>query len=1010
MTSCPLPDALGRLLAGALPPRAAEVVRRHLAGCPDCQGTAGRFDDDTDLRRLLPADPALLRPIRVQGPLAAVMARLRGRDGKPAPASPPARGATAAVPLGPPADRGELGTLGPYRVQAELGRGGAGVVLRGYDASVRRTVALRVPRAEAADEAARERLVRDSRLAAGLRHDHLVGVYAVLEPPGALPCVVMELVPGPSLAARVRARPPLPHAEAARLVAEAAEGLACAHAAGLVHGDVKPSAVLIDSRTQRARLGDFGLALGVERGKALAREGALVGGPAHLSPEQARGQPADARSDVYGLAATLYEALTGEAPFRGSYHMVLRQVLEEEPPPPRRVQEAVPAELEAVCLKGLAKDPGRRYRSAAEMAADLRRWLAGEAVGARPPRRPLPFAGLARWRPGRAGGRLAAVLAVAAVAAYGSLFWQLRRAAVVARAALVRSAAAEARCAEAEEDFRLAQDAVRRCAAHVRQERLLDEPPFQPLRQELLRTAREFCQAFVRNRRGRPRAAAALSQAMVDLAGLLGPADALPLLQEAIDLLEGLRRQEPDNDDHRRRLGGAYNQLGNFHQNAGQLDKALAAYQKALQAAGKGEGETRADPGRQEEVARAHLHLGVVYSLTGRDREAEEELQKARAVAGRLVEEGAGLPQTGRTEGLCENTLAEVYRRQGQTDKGLAAARRALAVWERLGKKDPQRVLYQEEQVRSLIGLGYTYQALADAPKAEESFRGAVAVLGPLARGNPLLHHLQWWLPDVHLSLGRSRHYQGRFREALAAYEEGARLAGDLLRARPKDPMAALIELLALRDQGVLRLDQGEAAAAVSLFDRAIDRLNACAEARQRVPALRSAAPLLHQYRALALSELGRHDEADADCAKALALAEEGRGPLLLCVRALLRARRPGGADPAAVYRQQYARAVALLDPRAAGLLDASSSHLAACVCALAGAACAANDPAQADRLAGWAVTYLARAEKAGYFLAPGRLARLARAKDLDPLRGRADFRKWLAGVAGKDEAGPKAR
>ena len=116
----------------------------------------------------------------------------------------------------------------------------------------------------------------------------------------------------------------------------------------------------------------------------MTREGILAGTPAYMSPEQAQGLEVDPRTDVYSLGATLYEALTGAVPFRGAPHLVLQQVAREEPRPPRQLSDAIPRDLETVCLKALAKEPGRRYQSACELAEDLRRWQRGEPVWARP--------------------------------------------------------------------------------------------------------------------------------------------------------------------------------------------------------------------------------------------------------------------------------------------------------------------------------------------------------------------------------------------------------------------------------------------------------------------------------------------------------------------------------------------------------------------------------------------------------------------------------------------------
>ena len=238
---------------------------------------------------------------------------------------------------------------------------------------------------------------REARHAARFRHDHVVVVYAVEESPEGLPFIVMEYIPGPSVAELLRERMRLDPRHAAELAAQAARGLAAAHEAGLIHRDIKPANILFDPATGRARIVDFGLAHVAEAPGSIG-EGTLVGTPSYMSPEQARGQgQVDARTDQYSLGASLYEMLTGEPPFRGTPAMVMHQVLEEEPRPPRQLNEAIPRDLETICLKTLAKDPKHRYPNAAGLADDLGRWLRGEPIAARRSGRP------AGWRGGLAG-------------------------------------------------------------------------------------------------------------------------------------------------------------------------------------------------------------------------------------------------------------------------------------------------------------------------------------------------------------------------------------------------------------------------------------------------------------------------------------------------------------------------------------------------------------------------------------------------------------------------------
>ncbi len=202
----------------------------------------------------------------------------------------------------------------------------------------------------------------------------------------------------------------------------------------MIHCDVKPANLLFDPATGRVHIVDFGLAHFVDSPGSIA-EGTLVGTPSYMSPEQARGRGrVDALTDQYSLGASLYEMLTGEPPFRGTPARVVHQVLEEEPAAPRLLNEAIARDLETICLKAMAKEPSRRYQTAGEFGEDLRRWLRGETIRARPVGRTERTWQWCRRRPLVAG--LAAALFFVIVSGFAGTFSQWRRAEAASRRAL----------------------------------------------------------------------------------------------------------------------------------------------------------------------------------------------------------------------------------------------------------------------------------------------------------------------------------------------------------------------------------------------------------------------------------------------------------------------------------------------------------------------------------------------------------------------------------------------
>jgi serine/threonine protein kinase/tetratricopeptide (TPR) repeat protein len=289
--------------------------------------------------------------------------------------------------------------LGDFRILRELGRGAMGTVFEAVQESLGRRVALKVlPGSFALDPKRLERFRREARATARIHHPSIVPVYEVGEAGGSH-YYAMEFLDGPSLdkvLEEARKRPPAgtrrkgsttsdpAHiATAVEQIAALAEGLHEAHRLGLVHRDVKPSNIIVDS-SGRHVLVDFGL-VREEEAQTLTRSGELLGTLSYMSPEQLSRRKVDARSDVYSLGATLYEVLTLKPPFGGeSDHQVQNGILFEEPVPPRKVNPRVNRDLETVVLHALEKNPERRYPSAADLAADLRRLLRYEPVRARP--------------------------------------------------------------------------------------------------------------------------------------------------------------------------------------------------------------------------------------------------------------------------------------------------------------------------------------------------------------------------------------------------------------------------------------------------------------------------------------------------------------------------------------------------------------------------------------------------------------------------------------------------
>lgn len=368
-----------------------------------------------------------------------------GQSIAPSQAAIETQGEVAAVTRTPLA----CGNVGRFELREELGRGGFGQVYRAYDPILERDVALKLPRFTTGDEAQRRRFVLEAKAAARLKHPHIVGVFESGEVDGQ-PYIVSEFVPGETLGQRLkRERPSL--TQAVIWVRALADALGYAHCEGIVHRDIKPENIMLGVQ-DRPQIMDFGLAKRMHDDSSLTAEGSVLGTPAYMSPEQARGEldQVGPASDQYSVGATLYRLLTGQCPFDGPPHAVIGAVTNTEPPRPQSVDPEIPRDLESICLKSMSKEPERRYADMSALAADLTRWLEGRPVLAR---HASAWDQLCRWcrrQPGIAG--LTAGLAAALVlgVSVSSIF--AFRATAQAKRARVEEERANQKAVEAEEN------------------------------------------------------------------------------------------------------------------------------------------------------------------------------------------------------------------------------------------------------------------------------------------------------------------------------------------------------------------------------------------------------------------------------------------------------------------------------------------------------------------------------------------------------------------------------
>jgi serine/threonine protein kinase len=431
----------------------------------------------------------------------------------------------------------------------------------------------------------------------------------------------------------------------AELAMHVAEALDYAHSQGVIHRDIKPANLLLDMQGN-PWITDFGLAR-VAADAGMTMTGDLLGTLRYMSPEQALAQRVvvDHRADIYSLGVTVYELLTLEPAFAASERAeLLRDIAFREPTPPRRLQKALPADLETIVLKAIAKNPTERYATAQEMADDLRRYLGDQPIRAR---RPGILKRAHKWsRRHRSVVATAGVITVGALLVGSGLLWRERSQTVAAFAqarenlTLAQQNAREAKVQQqlADENFRQAQQAVERFYTQVSESKLLDVPNLAPVRQALLEDALQYYKAFVEQRRDDPLMQAKLATAHMRIAQIYATTGSpawLDAYQASIDIVERLLAMGEDPNRWAGLNGGTWNYRGFLP--PGPIDKSIAIQERYVETWQRLVEAAPGVAGIEHDLAGGHFALAAFQEVSGRNDDAVANYRQARLIWKSLV-------------------------------------------------------------------------------------------------------------------------------------------------------------------------------------------------------------------------------------------------------------------------------------------------------------------------------------------------------------------------------------
>jgi tetratricopeptide (TPR) repeat protein/tRNA A-37 threonylcarbamoyl transferase component Bud32 len=589
-----------------------------------------------------------------------------------------------------PAAGARVGYFGDYELLGEVGRGSMGVVFKARQRSLNRTVALKMIRASrTASDVDVQRFRAEAEAVANLDHPHIIPIYETGDFQGDY-YFTMKLLDGGNLAGVLHREPWTPGNKerqrwAARLLVPVARAIHHAHERGILHRDLKPANILLDARGE-PHVTDFGLARRLQGDAGLTESGTVVGTPSYMAPEQAAGRRREltTAADVYSLGAILYEMLTGRPPFRAETTLeTLRQVVEQEPVAPRKIDRAVNRDLETICLKCLEKDPRRRYGSAEELAEELERFLADRPIRGR---RSSLLRGLTRF--GRR--RWVAVFVIIGLLLAFLLFTATRVAVVRQRQAAMEAMAwAEQQRHRAEESLQQARRAVDALFTQVGEDELREGPKTDALRRELLQQALRYYEQ----------------------------------LAEAPRYNERMMQAPGKDPEARRKIAQAQRRIGAIQEQLGRYAEAEEAYRRAIAVATDLAKQFPAELAYQQDLAAGFRGLGSVLKATGRLAEAEQTYRRAVDMQELLATTFPKIPDYRLGLALALRGLAEIELGVGKVDEGERLCRRSYDLLTALVGEFPHVAAYRDElgRTRTILDTRHPRDKVQEKSRSSKS-------------------------------------------------------------------------------------------------------------------------------------------------------------------------------------------------------------------------------------------------------------------------------------------------
>lgn len=776
--------------------------------------------------------------------------------------------------------------LGDFRLLREIGRGGMGIVYEAEQMSLGRRVAVKLlPLSASINDKQIARFKHEAQAAAQIDHPHIVPVFAIGQE-NLIHYFAMQLIGGESLAELVaelrdEASSPtetLEHVLAvARMGMQAAAALDAAHEIGVVHRDIKPSNLLLDEKG-KVWVTDFGVAR-CKSSDALTETGYVVGSMPYMSPEQALGKTAlvDHRTDIYSLGITLYELATLRHPCEGAAHAETAiEYSRSQWQRPRAWNRSIPADFEVIVLKAMAEDRDDRYATARELAEDLRRFLEGESILARPPSLATRVEKWARRHQRTVAASLSA-LALALIGVIVSLVMisgERAKKDAAYQEARQSNNKAELNYRRAEAKFRQTRDMLHDFGARVNEMLSNDLPGSEGVRRKLLAEMLPYYRDFAREAAHDPSLQADLALTYSKIGYLAEQTGSLEeaerAYRDAQAIFEQLVRAQSNDQQHQRSLALCFNNLGQVLQKRGDMAAAQTELQRAVTMQQVLVKNPSAATEVQSELATTNVNLGLLFSQLNNRQQAAVHYQAAITIQEAIRQASPENEANLQSLATSYNSLSSLYlpTQNSAVTAPAAAARkwveRAIGLQIGLVRKFPTRRNYQSDLALSYNNLGAIHSRSANFREAELCYRDAILIQERLVKIAPLMSSYQRDLAASFNNLGMMQANAQEFTAAEATFGQALELQQELVTANPHD-----LNLLSglggiYNNLGMVQQQNEQFEKASATFAQAIAQQRAAHERAPTVARFRESLSKHYYNQAVVLRELDRPAEAAA--------------------------------------------------------------------------------------------------------------------------------------------------